>query len=140
VTHDINNKERKKILRTHRKFKKLQVISFILMEASGLACYVSSSAVPFLEAITEESERPSLDRGVGVRWPDRHAVCVSQELETSRTIVAILLHHVLGTTACDVQYDDRGICVVSWTHSHNRWHERKTQRDKDTGLDKKEIN
>ena len=110
----------------------------ILMEASRLACYVSSSTVAFLEAITEESERPSLDRGMGVRWPDRHAVCVSQELETSRTIVAILLHHhVLGTTACDVQRDDRGMCVVSWTHSHSRWQERKTQRDKDTGLHKK---
>jgi len=32
------------------------------MEASRLACYVSSSAVAFLEAITEETERPSLDR------------------------------------------------------------------------------
>jgi len=67
VTHGINNKERKRILRTHRKFKKLQVISFILMEASRLACYISSSAVAFLEAITEERERPSLARRVGVR-------------------------------------------------------------------------
>jgi len=37
------------------------------MEASRLACYISSSAVAFLEAITEERERPSLARRVGVR-------------------------------------------------------------------------
>jgi len=53
---------------------------------------------------------------------------------------AILLHHVLGTTASDVQCDDRGICDVSWTNSYSRWQERNTQRDKDTGLHKKEIN
>jgi hypothetical protein len=69
LTNGINNEEGERILQTHthRKFKKLQVISFILMEASTMACYVSSSAVAFLEAITEETKRPSLDRRVGVR-------------------------------------------------------------------------